>query len=110
MPHAAAGVLFEGDISGGPLSEPGMPQPPGPHDPWVSAGRIHLASDPGRQRRLAAERPPHLPRAADLRPKLLLVRTHFLAGTRTKPFCSPPTWSESALKGLLMHNYLQQER
>lgn len=71
-------MLFEGDVGGGPPSKSGTPQPPGLHDPWVSAGRIHLASDPGRQRRLAAERPPHLPRAADLRPKLLLVRQFVL--------------------------------
>jgi hypothetical protein len=73
--HAMSGVLFESDVSGDPLMPP--PQAarlPGQHDPWVSAGRIHLASDPGRQRGLAAQRPPHLPRAADLRPQLLLVR------------------------------------
>jgi hypothetical protein len=77
--HATAGVLFEGDVGGGGLSAapPEVPPPPAgtPHDPWVSAGRIRLASDPGRQQSLAAQRPPHLPRAADLRPKLLLVRT-----------------------------------
>ena len=74
----STGVLFEGDVGGGPSLPPveAQRQTGTLHDPWVSAGRIHLASDPGRQRRLAAERPPHLPRAADLRPKLLLASSH----------------------------------
>ena len=37
--------------------------------------RIRAATDPARQRELAAARPPYLPRAADLRPVLLLVRS-----------------------------------
>ena len=69
-------MLFEGDAGGGPSPlPPDAQQRSGTaHDPWVSAGRIRLASDPGRRRGLAAHRPPHLPRAADLRPQLLLVR------------------------------------
>lgn len=73
MCASTAGVLFEGD-TGKPLPAAAeTPKLHGLRDPWVDAERIHQATDPARQRQLAAERPPHLPRAADLRPKLLLV-------------------------------------
>lgn len=41
---------------------------------FLCRDRIRRATDPARQRELAAARPPYLPRASDLRPTLLLVR------------------------------------
>lgn len=87
---SATGVLFEGDAGGNASGTAYVPPLIVLHDPWVDADRIHLATDPARQKALAAERSPHLPRAAaDLRPKLLLVSS--LRGTEQNAlnFCLP---------------------